>query len=255
MTNRRASVAERVRVTQEFRSLVKRLRDHFGSANRAAVDFAQHARKQGCFLGVIDLAVSQATLSRIARGAVQEVQWQTFMALKEHGRRCGIGERGEWQAAVYSPAARRAFDDYYEWLNDERWRIEPTGTDLKKLRQQLREWDDGDKSAWRQILEFREWLGRTHPTRGATRIRHRFAELRALEPLLLGDRAGGMELTAEELQASGKLNAFVKAALERERLILERERDERRAQTLNPHPPESYDIPTYKATKRKRRSM
>ena len=88
-------------------------------------------------------------------------------------------------------------------------------------------------SAATAVERFVEWYNRRHwASRAGTKQRLTFALTRALEPLLDAGRFGGFEMGAEELEEKGKLGRFVRAALERERVLLDRQPDERRAQWL-----------------------
>jgi hypothetical protein len=181
----------------------------------------------------ISLYVSQPTLWRLhSTKPVKEVQWQTYMALVHHAATFGVGTGRAWRASVYSPLARRAFDRYYACVGRELRRIDPDGRRLSALERRLKEWDSGSRSAWSEVQRFKRWLALHHPTRGATRIRHRYGLARALEPLLCAEDFGGMEVTADELHKSGKLDAYVRAALARERILMSRATDEQRAQQL-----------------------
>lgn len=230
----RLRVQEVVQVTPTFRTLVGQLVAHHGSMAAAAAAFRKYARHPHRDIKDVDLAVSQPTLSRIISGKEQRVTWRVFFALKIHGLHAGID--GDWAGAVFSPAARQALDQYYEWWHAERRRINPSGRALYRLEDKLRAWDDGPRSASQLLEGFRRWLTHEHPLIGTDRIRHRMAIARALEPLLVADRAGGLERTAEELHRAGQLNAYVRVAIEREKILLRREPDARRAQKLFPHP-------------------
>jgi hypothetical protein len=233
-TRQKGGPTERVQITPAFRALVRGLVAKFGSVNAAAVRFRELHESRHPLPSSLDLAVSQPTLWRLcARKPIGAIQWPTYAALISHAIHFDVGTPRAWRTSVFSPDALRAFDRYYARLDRELRRIDPERR-VTALERRLENWGTGPRSAWREVQRFRRWLARHHPTRGATRVRYRYALARAFEPLLLAESFGGMEVTADDLHKSGKLDAYVRAALARERILLSRATDEQRAQEVHP---------------------
>lgn len=219
-------------MTDAFCGLTQRLVERLGGTAAAARGFRAVADQEGPQPSGIRLDVSQPTLSRIALRAVNKgIQWQTFMALKMLGVRFGVGSPDEWVRSLYSPEARKAFAHYYRWITSELHRI-----DAAALHDQLsavvkRAPADVEEKAQAELQKFRRWFDRQHPNNA---IRRRLSLARALEPLFAARRAGGLELSCEEIAVAGRLPRYLRVALEREKLLLQRESDEQRAQKLFP---------------------
>jgi hypothetical protein len=126
------------------------------------------------------------------------------------------------ETAVLTGDGWQAYRDYHDWLDQEIARLEPSVTSVW-----MELWGHLDyQKLFRRFFE----LATRKPTPPPKSDRRFWlAVYRALEPLGAAEVTHGMELSWEELHLKGQLETFLRAALRRERLMLERSPDIERA--------------------------
>ena len=111
-------------------------------------------------------------------------------------------------ASAYAYAHEMAYRSACSWLRGD--------ADCDKLL------DDFEKKA-----QLRGW--------GSSDARYQLALRRAIEPLTVHSRTGGIERSIQQLSASKQLQPFLRASLRREFILLAKEQDLPRAQRTTPY--------------------
>ena len=121
-------------------------------------------------------------------------------------------------SSVLTTDGRFVREYYYFWLREQLARLKPRAVPI--LKQLLAR--PGCKTAFTKFLR----AVRVDP--GLSEIRDMrcwLAVYRAVEPLGDGEMTWGVERTLEDMDGDGDLSAYLKAALQREEILMDRERD------------------------------
>ncbi len=182
------------------------------------------------------------TLKRYQTGAGAKVRHETLEKLR---RLVGRGRVKSLESALFSPDARDALAEYDRWVARE-IRALLLGNALNLRRVSARtEWEREnhlaaglERASVLEKLLIRlkkqypaEWKPLTTflVRRGHFTARAKLAQLRIVAPLLGDYDTGGIERGESELSET-ELQQFIKAGIKRERILLDRESDIRRAQ-------------------------
>lgn len=199
---------------EALRSVLQRVLEEVGTHRKAA-------RRLG---------IGQTTFTRLLNGIThKKMRSDTYLSIKEalsgHAVEFGLGER--FEGSVLTFKGRLVRDNYESWLHQEFQRLErKVGPLLTVLLNHFQCATVFDRFLERQTRrpdlpqpdDERLWI----------------ALYRAVEPLVEAKATWGVEWSWEELDAAGHLGRFVRAGLEREQIMLSRERDEERLNKCTP---------------------
>jgi hypothetical protein len=164
--------------------------------------------------------VPQPTLARLFTSPPRRLTWKTF---------CGIWELDPnvgWEELVVSPAARKALELWHSWVDGQ---VDGPGR-LPRLAQVRLARIPQNSEAAAAIREFRKWVQR----QGHGDRRLAVALRRALGPLFVSYlETGAIERHLADL-APGEIDAYVTAALQCERILLDCPPAEQRARERYP---------------------
>jgi DNA-binding transcriptional regulator YdaS (Cro superfamily) len=195
-------------------------RDAFTAAFRAAV--ARYPNQGSASKG---LGVDRSRVNQLFNGRVRRRVGIGIVTAMRRALRGDPTAQDALDRALLTAEARAYLKAYADWIDSHR-RPEPLpGRDMYH--------DLVNRDPWSSYLnDFR----RKQLARGVDESRVYLAQARALAPLEVGWKTGGIELTAGELERSGELGAYLNAAFKREEILLRRTPDLlRRAQEVTAH--------------------
>lgn len=190
------------------------------------------------------VGIPYTTLKRYLEQRGAAVRHETIERLR---KLVGGGHASRLEAALLSPLARRVIDHYDHWVIEETRALEwgsihtnrvaaiPSDNEAE-LESKVAKAIDRGTQLWQLVQMLRrrfpkEWKPlQSHLTkRGHFNPRARLAFLRVVEPLSAADETWGVERSWREF-SDQEIMEFIKAGVARERILLDRETDIRRAQ-------------------------
>jgi len=175
------------------------------------------------------LGIHQTTFTRLLNGTTERrMRFNTFAAIRDALGCAPLFEMlGAFQDEMFEGTVLRGdgwqiYRDYHNWLDDEIARLEPRVASVWMELWGLPEYQELFRKFFKAITR------KPNPPKTGDR-RYWLAVYRALEPLGAAEATHGIELSWQELHVNGKLTQFLRAALRRERLMLERGADLERA--------------------------
>ncbi len=166
------------------------------------------------------LRIGQTTFTRLLNGTTNQfMRFDTYCSIREalSGHAIEFGLITVFEDSVLPWEGRQIRGQYESWLDGELDRLRETHSFVTELFAHPEYHEQIEK--WLQQVTLREHLPREEDKR------HWLALYRALEPLGNAKATYGVERSWQELHEAGHLRPFLRAALERERIMLERERD------------------------------